>query len=83
MKLKPVGNDSFSGMIIPMLIEGETIIQSFQSIRDGIVFTNKRIFAINVQGFEFLSVHHIINRDIRLKTALYRGFLLAFVCSIG
>lgn len=51
MKLKPVGNDSFSGMIIPMLIEGETIIQSFQSIRDGIVFTNKRIFAINVQGF--------------------------------
>ena len=50
LKLKPVSNDSFSRMISPMLIEGETIIQSFQSIRDGIVFTNKRIFAINVQG---------------------------------
>lgn len=50
LKLKPVSNDSFSSMITPMLIEGEIIIQSFQSIRDGIVFTNKRIFAINVQG---------------------------------
>lgn len=38
-------------MITPMFIDGESIIQSFQSIRDGVVFTNKRIFAINVQGF--------------------------------
>ena len=33
-----------------MFIEGEQIIQSFRGIRDGVVFTNKRIFAINVQG---------------------------------
>lgn len=51
LKLKPVGNESFSHMITPMFIDGESIIQSFQSIRDGVVFTNKRIFAINVQGF--------------------------------
>ena len=50
LKLKPVPNQSFSGMISPMFINGEVILQSFQSIRDGIVFTNKRIFAINVQG---------------------------------
>ncbi len=50
LKLKPVKNESFSGMIALMFIDGEFIIQSFQSIRDGIVFTNKRIFAINVQG---------------------------------
>lgn len=50
LKLKPVKNESFSGMIAPMFVDGEFIIQSFQSIRDGIVFTNKRIFAINVQG---------------------------------
>lgn len=50
LKLRPVGNESFYGMIAPMLIDGENILQSFQSIRDGIVFTNKRIFAINVQG---------------------------------
>ena len=38
-------------MIQPMFVVGEEIVQSFRGIRDGVVFTNKRIFAINVQGF--------------------------------
>ncbi len=50
LKLKPVGENTFAPMITPMFVEGESILQSFQSIRDGVVFTNKRIFAINVQG---------------------------------
>lgn len=50
MKLKPVPDSDFSSMIQPMFIPGEEIIQSFRGIRDGVVFTNKRIFAINVQG---------------------------------
>ena len=50
MKLKPVSNDTFAAQITPMFIDGEQIIQTFQSIRDGVVFTSKRIFAINVQG---------------------------------
>lgn len=50
MKLKPVSDNDFAGMIAPMFIPGEQIIQSFRGIRDGVVFTNKRIFAINVQG---------------------------------
>lgn len=50
MKLKPVSDNDFAGMITPMFIPGEQIIQSFRGIRDGAVFTNKRIFAINVQG---------------------------------
>lgn len=50
MKLKPVNDNDFAGMITPMFIPGEQIIQSFRGIRDGVVFTNKRIFAINVQG---------------------------------
>ena len=33
-----------------MFVPGEQIVGSFQGIRDGVVFTNKRIFAINVQG---------------------------------
>lgn len=49
-KLRPVSDNDFAGMITPMFIEGEQIIQSFRGIRDGVVFTNKRIFAINVQG---------------------------------
>lgn len=50
LKLKPVRNDTFLNTISPMFVSGEEIIQTFQSIRDGIVFTTNRIFAINVQG---------------------------------
>ena len=50
LKLKPVSNSDFSGMITPLFVPGEEIIQSFRGIRDGVVFTNKRIFAINIQG---------------------------------
>lgn len=50
MKLKPVPDTDFSGMLQPMFLEDEQIIQTFRGIRDGVVFTNKRIFAINVQG---------------------------------
>ncbi|NLO84875.1 MAG: PH domain-containing protein [Clostridiales bacterium] len=50
LKLKAVALNSFEKMIAPMLVQGEQIIDAFQSVRDGIVFTNKRIIAINVQG---------------------------------
>ena len=50
VKLRPVSDSDFAGMISPMFVPGEEIIQSFRGIRDGVVFTNKRIFAINVQG---------------------------------
>ncbi len=50
MKLKPINDSDFAGMISPMFVPGEQIIQSFRGIRDGVVFTNKRIIAINVQG---------------------------------
>lgn len=49
-KLKPVPDKDFENMIRPMFVNGEEIIQSYRGIRDGVVFTNKRIFAINVQG---------------------------------
>ena len=50
MKLRPVSDKDFGDMISPMFVPGEEIIQSFKGIRDGVVFTTKRIFAINVQG---------------------------------
>lgn len=50
MKLKLVSPDNFTNLITPLLSNGEQIISAFQSIRDGIVFTTKRIIAINVQG---------------------------------
>ena len=49
-KLKPVPASNFENMVSPMFIEGEKIIGAYQTIRDGVVFTNKRIISINVQG---------------------------------
>ena len=37
-------------MVSPMFVNGEYILQTFKGIRDGVVFTNKRIVTINVQG---------------------------------
>ena len=50
LKLRPVSNDTFQSMVSPMFVEGESILCAFQTVRDGVVFTNKRIFAINIQG---------------------------------
>lgn len=50
LKLKPVSNSNFESMVSPLFVEGERIITAFQSIRDGVIFTNKRIIAVNVQG---------------------------------
>ena len=49
-KLRPVANSDFASLITPMFVPGEEIIQTFRGIRDGVVFTTKRIIAINVQG---------------------------------
>ncbi|MBO5261835.1 MAG: PH domain-containing protein [Clostridia bacterium] len=50
VKLRAVGNDTYSRTIEGLLVEGEEIISTYKGLRDGVVFTNKRIIAINVQG---------------------------------
>ena len=50
VKLRPVNDSEFTGMISPMFTADEQIIQSFKGIRDGVVFTNKRIITVNIQG---------------------------------
>ena len=50
VKLRPVNDHTFEKMVAPILLEGEEIIGSYQSLRDGVVFTTKRIISINVQG---------------------------------
>lgn len=50
LKLKMADNNEFMGLLAPMLINGEQIISTYKSMRDGVVFTNKRIISINVQG---------------------------------
>ena len=43
-------NDEYAERVSALLIDGEHVIDAYKSMRDGVVFTNKRIFAINVQG---------------------------------
>lgn len=50
LKLKPVNDSAYADFITPMFVDGEKIISTYQAIRDGVVFTNKRIMVVNVQG---------------------------------
>lgn len=49
-KLKPIDNSKAKEDINKFLIDGEEIIGTFKTVRDQVVFTNKRIIAANVQG---------------------------------
>jgi hypothetical protein len=49
-KLSPVAIDKTFPPIQKFLVDGETILSAFQTVRDQLVFTNKRIIAANVQG---------------------------------
>ncbi len=49
-KLTPTDPGAFLPTLQPMMVQGEEIPQSFKTVRDGVVFTNKRVFTINAQG---------------------------------
>lgn len=50
IKLRSVPTSHYEDLVAPMLVDGEKAVLAFQTIRDGIVFTTKRMIAINVQG---------------------------------
>lgn len=50
-KLGHVKNIAYEDKLAPLLVPGEEIIDTYKANRDGVVFTNKRIFVVNVQGF--------------------------------
>ncbi|NNJ73438.1 MAG: PH domain-containing protein [Enterobacterales bacterium] len=49
-KLKPIELDDVREDFHRFLIESESIFAAFKTVRDQLVFTNKRIIAANVQG---------------------------------
>lgn len=49
-RLAKEDNSIYLSQISPMLVNGEEIVWTFQGFRDGVVFTNKRIISINIQG---------------------------------
>ncbi|MBQ3791649.1 MAG: PH domain-containing protein [Clostridia bacterium] len=48
--LKPIEKEEIRPEVSLMLTEGEEFVQAFKTIRDQLLFTNKRIIAVNVQG---------------------------------
>jgi hypothetical protein len=48
--LKPISTDAVRNEVNGLLIDGEEAVLAFQTVRDQLLFTNKRIIAIDVQG---------------------------------
>jgi hypothetical protein len=50
MKLKPTDEAGFSNAVRAFLVDGEDILSTYKGARDGVIFTNRRIVVVNVQG---------------------------------
>ena len=47
-KLK--ANNEYAGMVSGLLLADEQVIGAYKAMRDGVVFTDKRVIVVNVQG---------------------------------
>lgn len=76
LKLHKVSDEAFAGDLHSMLIPGEQIITSCQSVRSGIVLTTKRMFFVEITGMSGrrIDITSLPYRNIRifshLRTAL-------------
>lgn len=50
MNLKGIDLSKVRAEVSGLLIDSERMVSAFSTIRDQVIFTNKRIFVINVQG---------------------------------
>lgn len=50
MKLHEIPAEQAYSLVSMMLIDGQTLFAAFKTTRDHVVFTNKRVIAINIQG---------------------------------
>lgn len=48
--LKEIAQSDIRPEVKDFYVDGEVTVQAFQTIRDQVVFTNKRIMVVNVQG---------------------------------
>lgn len=49
-KLTKLNHPEHASLVAPLLVRDETIISEYKSVRDFVMFTSKRIIAVNVQG---------------------------------
>lgn len=48
--LKEINIEKVRSEVLDFFVAGEEIVSAFETIRDQVVFTNKRILVVNVQG---------------------------------
>lgn len=48
--LRPIETNAVRAEVQGLLVQNESVIYAFQTVRDQVIFTNKRIIAIDVQG---------------------------------
>ena len=73
-KLNKCDAGQVSGLVEPLFIPGEHIIWTFKAVRDFVVFTNKRLIAVNVQGMtgkkkDFTSMPYSRIQSFSVETA--------------
>ena len=49
-KLKQIDPAEIAPAIAPLLVPGENVVLGFKAVRDYVVFTDKRMISVNVQG---------------------------------
>ncbi|MCI5971982.1 MAG: PH domain-containing protein [Anaerococcus sp.] len=57
--LKEINIEKIRKEVMNFLLKDEEIIQAFETIRDQVIFTTKRIFVINVQGITGKKIAYI------------------------
>lgn len=50
MNLKEISMREVRPEVPSLMVDSESIIMAFQTVRDQVIFTDKRIFVVNVQG---------------------------------
>ena len=59
LNLKGISLSEIRKEVPSLLVAGEQIVQAFQTVRDQVIFTNKRVFVVNVQGITGKKVSYI------------------------
>lgn len=90
VKLKEVKIDEAAELVSPLILDDEEIFNAFKGIRDYVIFTNKRVVAINVQGltgtkkdFTSLPYSHILTFSVETAGVLDLDSELTLFFSYG
>ncbi|WP_424188269.1 PH domain-containing protein [Actinokineospora sp. G85] len=73
-KLSPIDPRDISGDVGPLLVPGERLVSAFKGVRDFVVFTDKRLITVNVQGMtgkkrDFTSLPYAKVQAFSIETA--------------